>query len=243
MIPKIIHYCWFSDDDYLPLVKRCIKSWKKYFPDYEIRLWDSHSFDFKSVPFVKEAFDNKQWAFVSDYIRLYALYHYGGVYLDSDVKVHGRIDDWHNLKFFTGIETRPPKFNEYWIEAAIMGSEPRNPMIRDAMKHYENTFFVDNNGSFNKTPAPDILTPIFIKHYKWERKPGTVSLGNRVYVFGHDLIANDSVNYKKGIKLHHRNNCSWFGKNNRGFLYNICRKYGWMPYYRRLEYLKNYFKK
>ncbi len=81
MIPKIIHYCWFSGDEYPPLIKKCIKSWKKKLPDYEIKLWDANSFDFDSVPYVKDALAHKKYAFVSDYIRLYALYNYGGYIL------------------------------------------------------------------------------------------------------------------------------------------------------------------
>lgn len=235
-IPKIIHYCWFSGEEYPPLVKRCIRSWKKYLPDYEFCLWDANSFDFSSVPFVKEAFDNKKWAFVSDYIRLYALYNYGGVYLDSDVKVHGKFDEWHNLKFFTGIETRPPYFNKYWIEAAIMGSEPGNSMIKECMTHYEAKPFIKADGSFDTLCAPNIITPVFMKHYGWERKPGTANLGNGIVVFGDNLIANDSINYKKGIILQHRNNCSWIEETMpRGYLYKTFKKYGLLPYYRRLE--------
>ena len=75
MIPKKIHYCWFSGDKYPRLVKKCLKSWREILPDYEIKLWDANSFDFNSVLFVKQAFERKQYAFVSDYIRLYALYH------------------------------------------------------------------------------------------------------------------------------------------------------------------------
>lgn len=231
-IPKIIHYCWFSGDKYPPLINRCIKSWKKYLPDYEFHLWDANSFDFNSVPFVKEAYENRQWAFVSDYIRLYALYNFGGVYLDSDVKVHGRFDEWHNLKFFTGIEIRPPKLDQYWIEAAIMGSEPGNLMIKEAMDSYLTQKFSE------RQQAPNVITPIFIKHYNWERKPGTVELEDGVKIFGSDKIANDSVYYKKGIILHHRNNCSWIPiDRQRGKIYRFFRKYGWLPYYRRLEKL------
>lgn len=243
-IPKIIHYCWFSDEKYPPLVKRCLRSWEKYLSDYEFRLWDANSFDFDRIPFVKEAFENKKWAFVSDYIRLYALYTYGGVYLDSDVKVHGRFDDWHKLRFFTGIETRPPRFDEYWIEAAVLGSEPGNDMLRTAMNIYENMSFFKLDGTMNLIQAPDLLTPVFIQHYNWERKQGTVDLGNGIIVFGKDKIANDSEYYKKGIILHHRNNCSWIRvPDSRGQLYKLSRYYGILPYYRRIEKAVSVIKK
>ena len=74
MIPKIIHLCWFSGEEYPPFIKRCIDTWKEFLPDYKIKVWDSDSFDFDSVPFVREAYKARKWAFVADYIRLYALY-------------------------------------------------------------------------------------------------------------------------------------------------------------------------
>lgn len=77
-IPKIIHWCWFSGDKLPSLVQRCIKTWRKVLPDYEIKLWDATSFDFDSVPYVKQAYEHKQWAFVSDYVRLFAIYKWGG---------------------------------------------------------------------------------------------------------------------------------------------------------------------
>ena len=83
MIPKIIHYCWLSNDPFPEKIQMCIDSWKKVMPDYELKLWDTHNFDIEnSTPYVKEAFANRKWAFVADYIRLYALYTEGGIYLD-----------------------------------------------------------------------------------------------------------------------------------------------------------------
>ncbi len=87
MIPKIIHYCWLSSEPYPEKIQNCIDSWKKILPDYEIKLWNMNNFDINSIDFVKEACSVKKWAFASDYIRLYALYNYGGIYLDSDVLI------------------------------------------------------------------------------------------------------------------------------------------------------------
>ena len=103
MIPKIIHYCWLSKDKKPDNVKKCIDSWHRYLPDYDFRLWDITSFDFDSIPFTKDALANKKWAFVSDYIRLYALYNFGGIYLDSDVQVWDSIDDLRDNRFFFGV--------------------------------------------------------------------------------------------------------------------------------------------
>ena len=92
MIPKKIHYCWFSGDKKPVSIERCIESWKRVMPDYEIKEWDGNSFDFDSVLFVKQAIEARKWAFASDYVRLYALHTEGGIYLDSDVEVFKRFD-------------------------------------------------------------------------------------------------------------------------------------------------------
>lgn len=235
-IPKIIHFCWFSNDKYPHLVKQCIKSWKRIIPDYEFRLWDSTSFNFDSVPYVKQAYENRQWAFVSDYIRLYALYNIGGIYLDSDVLVRNRFDDWHEYNFFTGIETRDPEHSNFWIEAAIMGSEKENPFIKEALNYYNSTPFVKEDGSLDKTPAPDILTELFIKHYGWDRKNKTQIFQDKIIVFGNEFITNSQYPINEKIKLYHCNNCSWIPtEESRSSLYKFCRKHDLMRYYKKLE--------
>ncbi len=143
MIPKIIHYCWFSGDPYPDLVKRCLRSWKRILPNYRIRLWDSNSFDFNSVPFVKEAMEAKKYAFAADYIRIYALYTEGGIYLDSDVEVLKSFDRYLNHSFFSG--TEPYIVNDklfYDIEAAIMGSEPGFTFLKECLDQYSNMHFM-----------------------------------------------------------------------------------------------------
>lgn len=236
MIPKKIHYCWLSGDKHPRLVRHCLDSWKRMLPDYEVKLWDANSFDFDSVPFVKQAFQRKKWAFVSDYLRLYALYHEGGIYLDSDVMVYNRFDAWHNLKFFTGIETREPRHLQFWIEAAIMASEPGNPMIREAMQHYESAQFLKPDGTEDHTPAPDIVTPAFINHYGWVPKEGTVEVQPGVVVFGADNITTSQYPLVPTVALYHCNNCSWIQTEPwRSPLYKFCRKHDLMHIYKWLE--------
>ena len=92
MIPKIIHYCWFGKNPLSDLAKKCIDSWKKYCPDYEIIEWNEENFDINSNVYVKEAYDSKKWAFVTDYVRLYALDKCGGIYMDTDVELLKGID-------------------------------------------------------------------------------------------------------------------------------------------------------
>ena len=238
MIPKIIHYCWLSGDKYPRLVNKCIKSWYKLLPDYEIRLWDAQSFDFDSVPFVKQAFERRKYAFVSDYIRLYALYHFGGVYLDSDVMCYRRFDDWHNFNFFTGIETRTPEHVRFWIEAAIMGASPGNLMIKECMAYYETKPFVKSDGALDCTPCPNVVTPIFMKHYGWVPAEGKSVLPGGVVVFGADEITSSQYPLQPTVTLYHCNNCSWIPTEPwRSPLYKFCRKHDLMHIYHAMEKL------
>ncbi len=143
MIPKTIHYCWFSGDPYPDLVKRCIRSWKRILPEYKLRLWDSNSFDFNSVPFVKEAMDAKKYAFAADYIRLYALYTEGGIYLDSDVEVLKPFNCYLIHNFFSGTEPYIIKDKVYYdIEAAIMGAEAEHPFLKECLDQYAQMHFM-----------------------------------------------------------------------------------------------------
>ncbi len=238
MIPKIIHYCWLSGDKYPRLVNKCIKSWYKLLPDYEIRLWDAQSFDFDSVPFVKQAFERRKYAFVSDYIRLYALYHFGGVYLDSDVMCYRRFDDWHNLDFFTGVEIRSNEPEHFWIEAAIMGASPGNLMIKDCMACYETKPFVRSDGSLDCTPCPDVITPVFVKHYNWVPAVDEVKLAGNTVVFDSKNIASSWYPVQPTVALYHCNNCSWIPTEPwRGSFYKFCRKHDFMHIYHAIEKL------
>lgn len=99
MIPKIIHLCWLSGDPYPPKIQKCLESWKKFLPEYEVMLWDGNRFDLNSSSWVAQAFA-KKYAFAADYIRMYALYHYGGIYLDSDVEVLKSFDELLTLPLF-----------------------------------------------------------------------------------------------------------------------------------------------
>ena len=87
MIPKIIHYCWFGRNPLPQSAIKCINSWKKFFPDYEIKEWNEQNFDVNIIPYTSEAYQAKKYAFVSDYARMWVLYNYGGIYFDTDVEV------------------------------------------------------------------------------------------------------------------------------------------------------------
>ena len=136
MIPKIIHYCWLSNDPQPEVIQQCIASWRKHLPDYQIKLWNMDSLDFNAVPFTRDALTNKKWAFVSDYVRLYALYHDGGIYLDSDVRAFGTLDALLDNDFFSGLEMRDKEHTQIYVEAAIMGAKAGHPFIKECLDLY-----------------------------------------------------------------------------------------------------------
>ena len=104
MIPKTIHYCWFGKTPLPTFAKECIKSWRKYLPDYEIKEWNEESFNVNIIPYTKEAYESKKYAFVSDYARFWILYNYGGLYFDTDVEVIKPMDDIIKKGAFMGCE-------------------------------------------------------------------------------------------------------------------------------------------
>ena len=151
MIPKIIHFCWLSGDPYPKKIQQCIDSWKRHLPDYEIWLWDVNRFDINSSIWVKEAFEHKKYAFCADYIRAFALYNYGGIYLDSDVEVVKSYNDLLDLPYFVGYESSGN------IEAATMGFEKGNDIMKQILNHYENLHFVKSNGEYDVVIMPLII--------------------------------------------------------------------------------------
>lgn len=225
MIPKIIHYCWFSNDRKPDNVRKCIKSWHKYLPDYEIKCWGPDSFDFDSVPFVKEAIAARKWAFASDYIRLFALYTEGGIYLDSDVQVWDRIDDWLEYDFFTGLEMRDKDHTEIYPEAAIMGSSKGNPLLKEAMEKYENRHFVLEDGTLDLTPIPTVMYPI-LESKGWTAKDSTQLLNDNCIVLDTSNIANTNCDRKPSVRLYHLNNRSWIPLTTKGRIYRILKALG-----------------
>lgn len=161
MIPKIIHLCWLSGDPYPRKIQFCIETWQKFCPDYEIMLWDTKRFDVSSMPWVKQAFDAKKYAFAADYIRLYAVYNYGGIYLDSDVEVLKSFDDVLDLPYFVCHEIAPGG-----LELAAFGAEKGTPWVKTAMDWYENRDFIKEDGSMHLEVQPLIMKRLLSETYR-----------------------------------------------------------------------------
>lgn len=162
MIPKIIHFCWLSNDKYPQKIEYCINSWKNYLPDYEIRLWDLKRFDINSSIWCKEAFNEKKYAFAADYIRCYALYTEGGIYLDSDVEVLKSFDDLLHLPYFIGEEQGTN------IEPAIIGCEKGWNFLEEMLEYYKNRHFVTENG-YDMETLPQIMSNRIRESYTYTR--------------------------------------------------------------------------
>ena len=157
MIPRIIHYCWFGGKELPELAQKCIATWKDKCSDYQIMRWDEATFDINSVPYVKEAYENKKFAFVTDYVRLWAIYNYGGVYMDTDVEVCKSIDVFLDEYAFSGFESYTD------IPTGIMAGEKNLQIYKELLDYYTDRHFVKENGELDLTTNVTIFTEIFEK--------------------------------------------------------------------------------
>lgn len=211
MIPKVIHYCWLSNDPFPEKIKLCMQSWKEIMPDYEWKLWNTESFDIEnSIPYVKDAFACKKWAFVADYIRLYALYTEGGIYLDSDVKVLKRFDDFLHHGFFSSLEYHPfmierdnslqdidsegnrivdKYISGIELQAAVMGSEKGHPFVKQVLEWYKDKRFIKDDGTMGlDIIAPQIYARI-AEQYGFRYKDVNQMLKNDMMIYRSEIFA------------------------------------------------------
>lgn len=159
MIPKTIHYIWLGKAKLPRIVKKCLKTWKKNCPSYEIKLWNEDNLNLEMCDFVKEAYACKKYAFASDVLRLQILKEYGGIYLDVDVKVFKNFDKFLNEKAFCGFETSN---SINW--GIVLGAEKDNPIIDEVLEIYKKRKFINIDGSYNDITICDIVTDILKKY-------------------------------------------------------------------------------
>ena len=158
MDKKIIHYCWFGPNEIPEKEKKCIASWSKLLPDFEIKFWNESNFDVNENRFCKEAYEAKKYAFVSDYVRTKIIYLYGGIYLDSDVEVFNGFEAILNQhKNFLGFETKTK------LGTAVMAFEKEHPLIKDFLNFYQQNPFINEKGEVNTIANVTILTDLMIK--------------------------------------------------------------------------------
>lgn len=181
-IPKKIHYCWFGKKPLTPLAKKCIASWEKYLPDYEIILWNEDNFDVNINQYVKEAYISKKYAFVTDYVRLYALYNYGGIYMDTDVEVLKPLDQFLEHRAFTGCES-----NNMCV-TGIIASEQHHPWIGFLLKYYKDKNFILPNGKLDTTPNTAVITRLTMEKYGWIPKNELQILDDGIYIYPFEVF-------------------------------------------------------
>ena len=198
MIPKIIHYCWFGGTPLPNLAIKCIESWKKYCPEYEIREWNEKNFDLNYCEYVREAASVGKWAFVSDYARFQILYKYGGIYFDTDVELIRSIADILENGSFMGVEKplNASKNLNYMIAPGLgIAVEREMPIINEILHLYENEHYILKNGSINKKTVLDYVTEVFQK-YGYEGNNHKQEI-NGITVYPDDYFC--PMNYSTGL--------------------------------------------
>lgn len=238
-IPKKIHYVWLGKGKMPISVKHCINSWREHMPDYEIKCWSEDNFDFDSVDWVKEAIEKRKWSLASDYIRHYALYTEGGIYLDTDVKVFKSFDEFLNWDFFSSVEYYPKIFstkgkkqldynkhalipNDYidglGILAACFGAKKGNLYIKECMDFYSSRHFVKEDGSlFTEIINPGIMATIATK-YGFVYDDAEQKLQDNMKIYHSSVFAGDLSTLNANSYCMHYCDGSW---RNNSFIHKI----------------------
>lgn len=158
MIPKKIHYCWFGRGNMPELAQKCIESWKKHLSEYEIKEWNEDNFDLGIYPYVKEAYDNRKFAFVTDVVRLHALYNEGGIYMDTDVEVLKPLDSLLHFEAVSGFES------DDQIPTGLMACQKGHPLFYEMLHEYDKLHFVKPDGKFDYTTNVERITKTCLKY-------------------------------------------------------------------------------
>ena len=173
MIPKVIHYCWFGGGHKSELIEKCIESWKKYCPDYKIIEWNESNFDVNCIPYVRDAYNAKKWAFVSDYARLFVVYHYGGIYLDTDVLLHSSLDDL--LKYDCWLASDDVR---YLATGLGFGAVCKFSVIGAVMEAYKEYVYPSGTNVVRDTAVFEKALP------NWEKSNKSQVINRNIYIVG-----------------------------------------------------------
>jgi hypothetical protein len=224
MIPKIIHYCWFGGKELPKMARKCIASWKKYFPDYQIKQWTEINFDVDMISYTHDAYSRKKYAFVSDYARFWILYNYGGLYFDTDVEVIKPFDDILSMGAFMGCEQQSPAITV--APGLGLACPPGLDIYKEILDMYSGLSFVHDDDSLNLTTVVQYIT-ILLKKYGLENKNEIQNIrGINIYpkeYFCPDLLHLKLTNLSKNTHSIHHYAGSWLtGKDKmKAMLYKI----------------------
>lgn len=203
MIPKIIHYCWFGGNPLPDSARRCIASWRRFCPDYEIIEWNESNYDVNKIPYMQQAYACRKWSFVSDYARLDIIYQHGGIYLDTDVELLRPLDSLRDYESFMGFE------NGGHVASGLgFGAAPGNAILREMMDLYEQLSFLREDGSADLTPTPVFSTQVLLRH-------GLVQNNTRQQLDGMEIFPAEyfcPLNFRTGKKCLSRRSYSihWY---------------------------------
>ena len=190
MIPKKIHYVWVGGNEKNNTIKQCMKTWGKHLEGYEVIEWNENNFDIDSHPFVKAAYKAKNWAYVSDYIRAYVIYKYGGIYLDTDILVLDNFDRFLNNRAFVGFE------NPQYPFTAVFGAEPGHPLVKDMIEYYDRLDEYKFDFEKNNTIS---VSDLLIKKYHCKVGNKFQILDEDIAVYPDTVLCNPSEN---SISIH-----------------------------------------
>lgn len=189
-IPKTIHYCWFGGAPLPKSAVKCIKSWKKYFPNYEIKEWNETNFNVNIIPYTAEAYKAKKYAFVSDYARFWILYKYGGLYFDTDVEVIKNMDDIIAKGAFMGCEHESIKGKpvaSLGVAPGLgLGTPPNNPFYSEVLHIYENMKFILENGVINNENIVTTTSKLLCS--KGMQNINIIQLVDGIYIYPKDYF-------------------------------------------------------
>ena len=241
MIPKVIHYFWFGEQPLSALAQKCIESWKKYCPDYEIKLWNEQNYDITKNQYMYETYKAKKYGFTVDFARLDVIYSYGGIYLDTDVELIKSLDDMLNNKCFMGFESQKN------VALGLgFGAEPKNDTIYALMQAYNNLNFILPNGELNLRPSPGIQSEVMKKLGMIpDGSEQVINNGCHIYskeVFNPCNLDTNKIELKQNtVSIHHYAG-SWLTKQNRinNKIYSTIARCGGV---RLAKFIRKYYKR
>lgn len=243
MIPKILHYVWLGRGEKSDTIKRCIESWERHLPDYQVMLWNEETYDITTAPrFVQEAYNAKKWAFASDYIRLWALYKYGGIYLDTDTEVLKPLDSFLKHRFFIGTQVftvdvdKKNKKDVTNLSMGIIGTEPGHPYIKECIDKLENSSITKPDGSIDTKVTNYTMSDILQNKYGFEVSDIFQELREGIVVYPSSVFSDRlAPDPSTDAYTFHWGEMSWFQPKPRGLLYKLCWNLNLMKFYHWIE--------
>jgi len=203
LIPQIIHYCWFGRGEKSAMVNTCIESWREFLPEYQIIEWNETNFNIEnSIAYVKDAYKCKKYAFVSDYVRLYALRQWGGIYMDTDVEVLKSYNDLLTYSSFWGFE------DDHYMASCVIGAQESDILVDAFFHHYDNKKFINDDGSMNQLTNTYILSELvgsmgITLNGKQQNINDNIAIFPKTYFSPYDYKNGDNFICEKSYAIHH----------------------------------------